>query len=90
MRILLIEDDLTIASFIQKGMKEAGFAIDHADNGRDGLDLALSDSYDAGIIDLMLPQLDGLSVIERLRKDKIHLPIIILSAKRSIDDPGYA
>ena len=86
MRILLIEDDQTIASFICKGMKEAGFVIDHAVDGIDGLDLGLNGSYDIGIIDLMLPNLDGLSIIERMREHKIKMPVIILTAKRSIDD----
>ncbi len=86
MRILLIEDDLKIVSFVIKGLKAAGFAVDHADNGEDGLELALAEPYDAAIIDLMLPRLDGLTVIERLRRKKSSLPILILSAKRSVDD----
>ena len=86
MRILLIEDDATIAQFIRKGMREAGFSIDHAADGMAGLDLALNDSYDVGIIDLMLPKLDGLAIIERMREHKINMPVIILSARRSLDD----
>ncbi len=86
MRILLIEDDHIIADFIQKGMKEAGFTIDHFDDGSIGLHAALTGSYDVGILDLMLPHLDGLSILDRLRKEKNGLPIIILSAKRSVDD----
>jgi two-component system OmpR family response regulator len=86
MRILLIEDDQIIANFIQKGMKEAGFAIDHFDDGSIGLHAALTQEYDVGILDLMLPSLDGLSILDRLRKEQKNLPIIILSAKRSVDD----
>ncbi len=86
MRLLLIEDDHMIADFIQKGMKEAGFTIDHFDDGLIGLHAALSGQYDVGILDLMLPNLDGLSILDRLRKEKKPLPIIILSAKRSVDD----
>ena len=86
MRTLLIEDDIKIASFIEKGLKAAGFAVDHAPNGRDGLHLALTEPYDAAIIDLMLPGLDGLAVIERMRREKINIPVIILSARDSIDD----
>jgi two-component system OmpR family response regulator len=86
MRILLVEDDLNIASFILKGLKEAGFAVDHAANGEDGLDLILNEPYDAAIIDIMLPKLDGLTLIEELRRKKINTPVIILSAKRSVDD----
>jgi two-component system OmpR family response regulator len=86
MRVLLVEDDKKIASFISKGLKEAGFATDHAEDGVDGLHLALNESYDAAIIDIMLPGLDGLSLIEELRRKKINTPIIVLSAKRSVDD----
>ena len=86
MRILLIEDDTVIASFILKGMKEAGFAIDYAEDGEDGFHMAVTEPYDAAIIDLMLPKLDGLSIIERLREQGINTPVIILSAKRTVDD----
>ena len=86
MRILLVEDDVKIASFIVKGLKAAGYAVDHASDGEKGLDLALTEDYDTAIIDIMLPKLDGLSLIERMRKEKSHIPVIILSAKSSIDD----
>ena len=86
MRILLVEDDLKIASFIVKGLEEAGFAVDHAADGEDGLHLALYEPYDAAIIDIMLSKLDGLTLIEELRKQKVNTPVIILSAKRSTDD----
>jgi len=86
MRILLIEDDSQIASFIEKGLKQAGFAVDHAADGEDGLHLALTVPYDTAIIDIMLPKLDGLSLIETLRKRKVNMPVLILSAKRTLDD----
>ena len=86
MRLLLVEDDLQIASFITKGLRQAGFAVDHAAEGEDGLGLALNEPYDAAIIDIMLPKLDGLTLIEELRRKNIETPVIILSAKRSIDD----
>jgi two-component system OmpR family response regulator len=86
MRLLLVEDDLGIASFILKGLKEAGFAVDHAADGEDGLHMALNEPYDAAVIDIMLPKLDGLTLIEELRRQKINTPVIILSAKRSVDD----
>ncbi len=86
MRILLVEDDQLIADFIQNGMKQAGYIIDHVDDGEKGLGVLLHDSYDLAILDLMLPGLDGLSVIDRLRREKIRLPILILSAKRSVDE----
>jgi two-component system OmpR family response regulator len=86
MRILLIEDDLKLASFILKGFKEAGFAVDHCADGEDGLHMALSEPYDAAIVDIMLPKLDGFSLIDELRRRKIRTPVIILSAKRSVED----
>jgi len=86
MKILLVEDDQDIASFVAKGLKEAGFATDHAADGVEGLDLALYENYDAVIVDIMLPRMDGLSLIRELRKKDTKVPIIILSAKRSVDD----
>ncbi|MGD9006888.1 MAG: response regulator transcription factor [Desulfobacteraceae bacterium] len=86
MRLLLIEDDRKIASFVIKGLEAAGFAVDHAADGVRGLDLGLTEPYDVIIVDLMLPKLDGLSVIENLRNQKISTPVIILSAKDSVDD----
>jgi two-component system OmpR family response regulator len=81
-----VEDDGKIASFIVKGFKSEGFAIDHAADGEMGLHLALTEPYDAAIIDLMLPKLDGLSLIDQLRREKIETPVIILSARGSVDD----
>lgn len=86
MRLLLVEDDLKIASFILKGMKAEGYAVDHASDGEQGLHMAVTEPYDAAIMDLMLPKLDGLSVIEKMRKEKVNTPVIILSAKGSVDD----
>lgn len=86
MKIILIEDDKVIADFIIKGMREAGFAIDHAGDGQAGLLAALDKKYDIAIVDLMLPKLDGLSIVSRLRERKINLPVIILSAKRTVDE----
>ncbi len=86
MRILLIENDQVIANFIIKGLKEAGYCIDHAADGLEGLDLALNNNYDLDIIDIMLPKVNGLTIIERMRKQNIETPVIIVSAKRSVDD----
>jgi two-component system, OmpR family, response regulator len=86
MRILVVEDDEKIASFVVKGLKQAGFAVDHANNGEDGLHLASTVPYDAAVVDIMLPRVDGLTLIEELRRQKIATPVIILSAKRSVDD----
>ena len=82
MRLLVVEDDAKIAAFVIKGLEQAGFAVDHASDGEDGLHLALSEAYDAAIIDLMLPKLDGLSLIEELRQQQKNTPVIILSARR--------
>lgn len=86
MRILLIEDDGKIASFITKGLREAGFAVDIAQEGKEGVAMALSAPYDAAVIDIMLPGLDGLSIIERMREHKVETPVLILSARQSVDD----
>ncbi len=86
MKILLLEDDPKIAAFIDKGLREAHFVVDVSANGEEGCELARKNTYDAAIVDLMLPKLDGLSVIERWRGEQIKLPVLILSAKRSLDD----
>ncbi|MDQ3196016.1 MAG: response regulator transcription factor [Pseudomonadota bacterium] len=86
MRLLFVEDDLRIVSFVVKGLKEAGFVVTHAADGHSGLELALDGSYDAAIIDIMLPRMDGLTLIEEVRRRRIRLPVIILSAKRTVDE----
>jgi two-component system, OmpR family, response regulator len=86
MRILIIEDDAKIASFLEKGLKEAGFTVDSRGDGQAGLELALSFSYDAAVIDLMLPKLDGFAVIETMRAENVNTPVLILSARQSVDD----
>jgi DNA-binding response OmpR family regulator len=86
MKILLLEDDAKIASFVAKGLREASFVVDISTNGEEGCALGLKNSYDAAIVDLMLPKVDGLSVIERWRAEQLKLPVLILSAKRSLDD----
>jgi two-component system OmpR family response regulator len=85
-RILIVEDDRKIASFLTRGLKEAGFAVDHATDGIAGLEFALAAPYDAAVIDIMLPRLDGLALIDRLRQNNLRTPVIVLSAKRSVDD----
>jgi len=86
MRLLLVEDDIKIADFIRKGLRAAGYAVDYMPDGETGLDMALSEPYDAIIVDIMLPRRDGLSLIRELRKRKINIPALILSAKASVDD----
>ncbi len=86
MRLLLVEDDQKIALFVKTGLKEAGFAVDHASDGEDGLHLALTEPYDLAVIDLMLPAVDGLAIIKKMREQAINTPVLILSAKRSVDE----
>jgi two-component system OmpR family response regulator len=86
MRILLVEDDSKIASFITKGLKAAGYAVDNAGDGEKGLQMALTEPYDTAIIDIMLPKLDGVSLVEKLRREKIKTPVLTLSAKGSVED----
>ena len=86
MRILLVEDDKNTASFIVKGLTQEGFAVDHAADGEKGLRMALSEDYDAAVIDIMLPKLDGLTLINNLRRGGNSVPVIVLSAKNSLED----
>ena len=86
MRVLVVEDDAKIASFVSKGLKQAGFTVDTTSDGQNGLDLSLTEPYDAAVIDIMLPKLDGLSLVQELRRRENKLPVLILSAKRSVDD----
>jgi two-component system OmpR family response regulator len=86
MRLLVVEDDDKIASFVVKGLKEAGYAVDRSGDGEDALILAEATPYDAAIVDLMLPRLDGLSLVQRLRAKGNRMPVLILSAKASVDD----
>lgn len=86
MRILVVEDDKKIASFLVKGFRQSGYAVDEAGDGITGLELARSRDYDAAVVDIMLPQLDGLSMVQRLRERKQNVPVIILSARASVDD----
>lgn len=86
MRILIIEDDRKISSFLSKGFSEVGYAADVAEDGEEGLLMARDSVYDAVVADLMLPKLDGLGMIERIRAEGVETPVIILSAKRSVDD----
>ncbi len=86
MRTLLVEDDKKIASFVVNGLKQNGFAVDHCADGESALAMARSIAYDAAIIDIMLPQLDGLSLVQTLRREGKQLPVLILSAKTTVDD----
>lgn len=86
MRILVVEDDKKIASFVVNGLKQAGYAVDHSPDGEDGLFRTQSVAYDAAVVDVMLPKLDGLSLIQQLRAKGLRTPVLILSARASVDD----
>ena len=86
MRLLVVEDDAKIASFVRAGLEQAGFAVDLAEDGERGLALALSAPYDCAVVDVMLPGLDGLALIRALRARGVRTPVLVLSAKRSVDD----
>jgi len=86
MKLLLVEDDAVIADFVVKGQRQSGYAVQQENNGCHGLSAAWRESFDLAIIDIMLPGMDGLNVIKELREHSIHIPIIILSAKRGVDD----
>jgi two-component system OmpR family response regulator len=86
MRALLVEDDAKIALFVKTGLKEAGFAVDHVTDGQDGLHLAVTEPYDVAVIDIMLPALDGLTIIRKMRDEAVNTPVLILSAKRTVKE----
>ena len=86
MRILVAEDDTVIADFVAQGLREAGFVVDVAATGTEGLRKAIGGGYDAAVIDVMLPGMDGLALIEALRAKKVQTPVLILSARHTVDD----
>ena len=86
MKVLVVEDDLRSSEFIQRGLRENGHVVHHAENGKDGLSLAASGKYDALIVDRMLPELDGLSIVKMLRAAENHVPVLFLTAMGGIDD----
>ncbi len=86
MRILVVEDDAKIASFVVNGLKQNGFAVDRCADGEEAHILATTTPYDAAVVDIMLPKLDGLSLVKKLRQETLRVPVIFLSAKASVDD----
>lgn len=87
MKVLIVEDDEKISSFVSKGLRESGFTVDQVYSGEEGYTMLKSNSYDVAIMDIMLPgELNGLQVIEKMRDNSIKTPVLILSAKRSVDD----
>jgi two-component system OmpR family response regulator len=86
MRVLVIEDDPDAARFLVRGLKESGHVVDHADNGRDGLFLAMSEKHDVMVVDRMLPEMNGLAIIEAIRREGRKTPVLILSALGEVDE----
>jgi two-component system OmpR family response regulator len=86
MRVLVVEDDPAIAAFVVRGLREAGYTVDEAADGDTGLDLAISEPFDLAVVDLMLPKRDGLSLIDEIRGAGVNMPVLLLTAKRSVDD----
>src|SRR6201992_282160 len=86
MKLLVVEDDRETASYLEKGLSESGYTVDRAGNGREGLFLAISGSYEAIVLDRMLPEMDGIAVLGALRAAGIHTPALILSALGTVDD----
>jgi two-component system OmpR family response regulator len=86
MRLLVIEDDEVIGSFVEKGLRQAGYVVDRVLDAESGLDLMEVNKYDLLILDLMLPGIDGLTLIEKVRETGDATPVLILSARKSIDD----
>jgi two-component system OmpR family response regulator len=85
-RVLVIEDDAKIASFVVKGLQQEGFAVDHAGDGDIGWALATATDYDAIVVDVMLPGLDGFELVKRLRAGRTQTPVLFLSARSSVED----
>lgn len=86
MRVLVVEDEPGVAQFVQQGLTEAGYAIDVAGEGPDGLEFALSKTYDLIILDIMLPKINGLEVLRELRNQRIKTPVLLLTARDSVND----
>lgn len=86
MHILVVEDDKKIAGFISRGLRQEGYVVDQADNGVDGFHRAMAEQYDAAVIDIMLPRLNGLDLIQDMRREENLTPVLILSARNSVDD----
>ncbi len=86
MRLLVIEDEQKVANFIRQGLEEEGYAVDHAADGANGLQMALERLHDVIVLDVMLPKLDGLSVLQQLRQDNVTTPVLLLTVRATIED----
>jgi heavy metal response regulator len=86
MRLLVVEDEKKLARFVKKGLEEEGYAVDVAGDGKIGLDLALDRVHDLIILDIQLPKMDGLTVLNTLRKEKVSIPVLLLTVRATIED----
>lgn len=86
MRLLVIEDEQKVANFIKQGLEEEGYAVDHAADGASGLQMALEALHDVIVLDVMLPKLDGLSVLHQLRQENVTTPVLLLTVRATIED----
>ena len=86
MRVWLVEDEPGIASFIYQGLNEAGYAVDVAHDGREGLEYALAAEYDALVLDILLPKMDGVELLKALRSQRLRVPVLLLTAMDAIED----
>ena len=86
MRVIVVEDDPKISEFVARGLREAGYAVDTAGSAEEAVGPLGSEPYDAAVVDIMLPGMDGLTLIEQLRGAGVTTPILVLSARRSVDD----
>jgi len=86
MHVLVVEDDRKISDFIVQGLRQEGYAVDVTDNGIDAFQMAAAGAYDAAVVDVMLPRMNGLDVIHDLRREGNLIPVLILSARNSVDD----
>ncbi|MCI0555305.1 MAG: response regulator transcription factor [Anaerolineae bacterium] len=86
MRILIVEDEAGVAGFVEQGLTEAGYAVDIARNGPDGLEYALAFEYDAVVLDIMLPKMNGLDVLREMRNQRVKTPVLLLTARDGVDD----
>lgn len=86
MRILVVEDDRKISSFIVQGLRQEGCSVEATDNGIDGFQLAMAETFDAAVVDVMLPRMNGLDLVQDLRREGNLTPVLILSARSSVDD----
>jgi DNA-binding response OmpR family regulator len=86
MRILVVEDEAGIARFLEQGLKETGYTVDVARNGPDGLEYALAYEYDAIVLDIMLPQMNGLDMLKEIRARRVKSPVVLLTARDGVDE----